>query len=166
MNKTRLCAPFFLIFSFAFFVLGCPPESDPGRTDPAFLLGTWQNPNATFEISEGLYFECRLVSVSGAGGDPAFVRGRLDPVTGPQYGPNDFRLRNMSTGHPDDPLNLAYPYPEYQGGNFTLSLLLGEFNDIHVTLQPRAGGTEFVFTSIQSAEAEAFFGAHGPYIKQ
>jgi len=167
MKKTRMrprfYSPVVLALVFALFFLGCPTDDDTERTDPAFLVGTWESADgsALFTISAGsagtsdyLTFVCNLSDVFE--GNPGFVRGRMIVVH--NRGPNDFRLDGMVTGNPDNPADLDFPDSTYLPGNTMLSGALGTFNGILVSLRP--DGERFIFSTATHLANDFFGGAY------
>jgi len=163
--KNRFYIP--AILAFALFAIGCPSDPDPGRTDPAFLLGDWQNDIAFFRITEGsdaagyMYFnfESDLEDVTGSG-DPGIVRGRLVPIFG--RSPDEFRLRDMTTGHPETGA-LDYPDESFTSGNQALRLALPGFPNLLVFLPPNAARSQFTFRA-QNPIAQDFFAGDTPFV--
>jgi len=147
--------------------IGCSDDSNPTtqRTDPSFLIGTWEDKERgiTFIIENDFSFICNLSTIEPDGNPegedamPAQVQGNIvfEGVRG--LGPNDFLLDNLR------PTDVDEDSPFFEG-NELLEDLIRPFNPLLATLTPNANKTEFAFDS-QNAADVMFFG-NGPFRKQ
>ena len=146
----------FAVLACALFMAGCKPEPETGKTDTAWLLGSWSNAQsgASFTIKSDLTFEADIYPQPG---QKARVDGRLDNSNS-KLGPNEYLIKDLVAAKPGEP-DASYTGNEYmpQGmlDDFSESLVaaLTPFND---------NKTEFKFTA-NIAVADQFFG--GSYKK-
>jgi len=141
------------------FASSCKQNSgDEPHTDTAFLQGTWASANNaayTFTIATDLTFECVLKKIAT---NPisvdAKIKGRLDAAAS-GLGPNDYFLRDLETTE-----NSRYP------DNASIeTVVVGQMNNILVTLTPKDDNTKFTFESSNQL-AQSFFGGDGDFVKK
>jgi len=169
MRKNTFSILFAVILTFTLGYIACGSEDPVEHTDPAFLVGTWTNPTAsfgfvTFTIEEDLTFECNLDVPLETAPNSETAKGRLTgrlDYSAKKLGPNDYILADLTIvdSEEDD---------EWHEGNTALKgppdrLTLSGIYNLLCTLTPNADMTTFAFTT-SNPFAAAFF--DGTFIKE
>jgi hypothetical protein len=158
MMKKRFLAPLVMLaLACPLLVIACPPDpEDPQHTDPAFLVGSWEESGTgkSFTIDGNYGFKCvfnvEIDNPQAPGGKvtmQAEAEGNLN-YTAKNLGINDYLLTNMGTTNNQD-----YPANSY------FSSAVSAYSDtLIVTMKPNAAKDQFTLTAPTDPTADEFFG--------